>query len=93
MSSLRKTKKNMHQYQIQKIAFTLFCEARRWLVMEFNFNTKNPEQFVGHAMTRTGESHFFLIDKTGNYYKNVGKKKWEKYDYVLAKEEHDDVCD
>lgn len=87
-----KNKKNMYQYQIQKIAFDLFCEARRWLVMEFNFNAKNPEQFLGHAMTRNGESHFFLIGKDGKYYKNVGKKKWVLCDYVLTEEEKDNVC-
>ena len=67
-----------------RILFDLFCDARGWQWEAFTTNPKNKDQYLAKCFDpKEGIEYNFLIAKSGKYYRLLGNKRWETYEYVL----------
>lgn len=87
-----KKKNDVSDIAVAETGFKFFCQARDWSMWKITYNPKNKKQYLGYAFDEEGSDQIFLISENGKYYRFVDIKKWEPYDYVLKKEEQNDVC-
>ncbi|EPH94569.1 hypothetical protein D922_01541 [Enterococcus faecalis 06-MB-DW-09] len=85
----------INKFSTARMTFDLFVSARDWSWMGFRSNPKNPDQYLGQCMDQSGTEYYFLITQDGKYYRLLGNKKFEPYEYVyqpkLDEEPRDDA--
>jgi len=74
----------VNEFTDARILFDLFCDARDWSWESFSTNPKNKNQYLAKCFDqKEGIEYNFLITKSGKYYRLLGNKQWEPYEYVL----------
>lgn len=81
------------KFSTARMTFDLFVEVRDWSWMGFRTNPKNPDQYLGQCMDKAGEEYDFLITSEGKYYRLLGNKKFETFEYVYQPQLDKDTCD
>lgn len=71
--------------KVAKMEFEMFCQQREWHAINFGYNPKNNNQFLGSCYDNQGMTLFFLISVTGKYYELLGGKKFREVEYTLKK--------
>lgn len=83
----------INKFSTARMTFDLFVEARGWSWMGFRSNPKNSDQYLGQCMDQSGTEYYFLITQEGKYYRLLGNKKFELYEYVYQPTIEEGRCD
>lgn len=83
----------INKFSTARLTFDLFVEARGWSWMGFQSNPKNADQYLGQCMDQSGTEYYFLITQEGKYYRLLGNKKFEPYEYVYQPTILEGRCD
>lgn len=80
----------VNSYTTARMTFELFVQARGWQWLGFRSNPKNPSQHLGQCVDQNAEEYYFLITQSGKYFRLLGDKKYEEYDYVYNPDKEGD---
>lgn len=72
--------------KVAKLEFEMFCQQREWYVINFGYNPKNGNQFLGTCYDFEGMTLSFLISASGKYYELLGGKKYKEVAYKVKGE-------